>query len=369
LPSIKPELEDKPATAPTIKREPPSSTISPFTSRAERTRRAQQNAIKFEMSDQEPPKVGSMASPQVASARTRPGAPKEKIKTKEATLPSAATFTQVARTRERSGTPFGIKSKDNSATIGTSASAEAETAIDNAFKKLVPPDRLRVPDAHPLTSEDILYNERVRKLADKSIRVPGLHPLTYEDILHNERVQERAANRSNETNIGNTNNKNNNPNIPSMSISQPTNKPIVNFSNPTSPKPKIPATTESLIAAACQQLNDQAKKYRDLENDACDREEELADHWAAARHLRVKAIEERRNALVVIRHRRRQLAALQGMSAKEIFERGLMGSLLPLHVEKEPRAGTAEFERMVVEGEEAGVEDDGYETPPFGGEG
>jgi hypothetical protein len=47
----------------------------------------------------------------------------------------------------------------------------------------------------------------------------------------------------------------------------------------------------------------------------------------------------------------------------------LMGSLLPLHVEKEPRAGTAEFERMVVEGEEAGVEDDGYETPPFGGEG
>jgi hypothetical protein len=425
FPSVKPELEEKPATTPTIKREPPSSTISPFTSRAERARRAQQNAIKSEteMFDQEPTKVGSMASPQVASARTRSGATKEKIKTKEATLPSAATFTHVARTRERSGTPFGIKSKDNSATINSSTSAEAETAIDNAFKKLVSPGRLRVPDVddlthedmrnieraqeraansirvpgpHPLTNEDIHHNERVRKLADKTIRVPGLQPLTYEDMLHNERVRkqrladntirvpgphpltfedhlhnervlERAANRSNENNSGN--NKENNPNIPSMFISQPTTKPIVNFSNPTSPKPKIPATPENLMAAARQQLNDQAKKYRELENDACDREEELADHWAIARHLRVRAIEERRNALVVIRHRRRQMAALQGMSAKEIFERGLMALLLPLHVEKEPRAGTEEFERMVIEGEEAGVEDDGYDTPPFGGSG
>jgi hypothetical protein len=43
-----------------------------------------------------------------------------------------------------------------------------------------------------------------------------------------------------------------------------------------------------------------------------------------------------------------------------------MDLMRPMHVEKEPQVGTEEFERMVIEGQEAGEEDDGYETPPFG---
>ncbi|KAM0697871.1 hypothetical protein Q7P36_002725 [Cladosporium allicinum] len=373
LSPLKPEFEYKPVPTPTTKREPPSSTISPFTSRAERTRRAQLNAIKSEMSDQEPAKVGSMASPQAASARTRAGALKEKAEMekvtllstatftqealnekteiKQATLPSAATFTQVARTSERLGTPFGIPPKGKAATVNSSVSAQAEAAIDNAFNKLVPFDRVRVPEARTFT---------------------------YEDVRRSEREQKRNDNLSNQTNSGNNGN-NISPNIPSISISQPannpsmflpqpTNPPIPNFSNPTIPQ--TPSDPASLIAAARQQLDDQAQLYRDLENDACDLEEWLTDRLALVRAMRVKSIEELRNALIVIRHRHRQLNALQGMSGKEIVEGGFTELLRPLFVEKEPRAGGEEFARMSVEDDEAGVDvDDGSKTPPFGGEG
>lgn len=258
---------------------------------------------------------------------------KEKTEIKEAILPGAATFTQVARTSERLGTPFGIPPKGKSATASNSRSAQAEAAIDNALNKLVPPDRARVPEAR--TS-------------------------TYEDILRNEREQKRNENLSNQTNNGNNNGNNNSPNIPSISISQPTNNPIPNFSNPTIPQ--TPPDPASLIAAARQQLTDQAQLYRDLENDACDLEDWLADRSVLARAMRVKSIEERRNALIVIRHRHRQLNALQGMSGAEIFDGGFMELLRPLFVENEPRAGSVEFERMAVEGEGVGVQNDGYES-------
>ena len=354
---LKPEFEYKPAPTSTTKRELLSSTISPFTSRAERARRAQLNATKSEMSDQEPAKVGSMASPQAASARTRAGALKEKAEMekatllstatftqealsekteiKQATLPSAATFTQVARTSERLGTPFGIPPKGKAATVNSSVSAQAEAAIDNAFKKLVPLDRVRVPEARTFT---------------------------YEDVRRNEREQKRNDNLSNQTNSGNNGN-NISPNIPSISISQPANNPSMFLPQPTNPPipnfsnliiPQTPSDPASLIAVARQQLIDQAQLYRELENDACDLEEWLTERLALVRVMRVKSIEENRNALIVIRHRHRQLNALQGMSAAEIVEGGFAELLRPLFVENEPRAGSEEFARM------AGVDvDDG----------
>ena len=359
LPPLEPEFEEKPAFTPTIKREPPSSTISPFTSRAERARRAQLNAIKPEMSDRKAAKIGGMANPLKASAATGSGTPKKNTVTKEATLSSAAAFTQAARTRERLGTPFGIKPKEISTAVRNSESARAEIAIDNAFKKLVPRDNNAVPTAATPT-----YEEK---------------PLTYEDIYKREREQKRIdklnEQRKNKANDGNGNNG---PNIPSMFLSQPTNHPsmfrppptnvpLVSPPNPVAPQAKIPATPESLLARAYKHLDDTAQYYRDVENGACEREEHLAELWTIARQLRVQAIEERRDALVVIRHRRRQLDALRGLSGVEIVQGGLERWFRPLHVENEPCPGSEEFEKMVVEGQEAGVEDDGYETPPSGG--
>jgi hypothetical protein len=376
LPALQPKFEEQATPAPTIECEPASATISPFTSRAERALRAKLKAIKSEEADQERATVDSMALPQTASARrTRSGAAKEDTEMKEAillsskangsgtakentkkkeatllsseatgsgtarekkeaTLLSSDAFNQAARRRERSGTPFGIQPSGNSATNSTSTSTDAMTAIDNAFNALVSPDGVRVPDA-------VVPSRAQRRQI--------------------ERDQRREDKRSN---------NGNNLNMPSTSISQPTNNPIPIFSNPTASPPPIPSTTaatpEALINAAHKHLDSQARLYRSLENDACDREEELAECWTLARQLRVKAIEERRNALVVIRHRRRQLATLQGLSAGELFDGGLMDLMRPMHVEKEPQVGTEEFEKMVIEGQEAGEEDDGYETPPFG---
>jgi hypothetical protein len=360
LPSLKPESEEQAAPAPTIKREPPSSTISPFTSRAECARRAKLNAIKSEVSsDQEPADISSMATPQAASARTRLAASKEdadmneaiilstaakeNTEMKESTLPSAAAFTQAARTRERSGTTFGIKPKENSATIGTATSPQAETAIDKAFSKLISPDRATVPAASTPTRAQRRNKERNTR---------------------------RDGRRNNDSNNGNNGNNTTPGNVLDQ-LSNPlsTTRATTNFSNPSrepTPLASFP-TAESILVAAFKHLESQAQKYRNLENDACDREEELADRWTLARQLRVKAIEERRNALVLIRYRHRQLAALQGMSDTEIVEGGLVGVLEPFFLEDGAFAGTEEFERMVVEGEEAGgMEDDGYETPPFG---
>ena len=375
LPALQPKFEDQATPAPTIECEPASATISPFTSRAERARRAKVKAIKSEEAEQERATVDSMALSQTASARrTRSGAAKEDTEMKEAillsskanrsgtakentkkkedtllsseatglgtarekkeaTLLSSDAFNQAARRRERSGTPFGIQPSGNSATNITSTSTDAMTAIDNAFNALVSPDGVRVPDA-------VVPSRAQRRQI--------------------ERDQRRDDKRSN---------NGNNLNMPCTSTSQPTNNPIPNFSNATASPPPLPSTTaptpEALIDAAHKHLDSQARLYRSLENDACDREEELAECWTLARRLRVNAIEDRRNALVVIRHRRRQLATLQGLSAGELFDGGLMDLMRPMHVEKEPQVGSEEFEKMVIEGQEAGEEDDGYETPPF----
>jgi hypothetical protein len=381
LPALQPKSEEQATPAPTIKREPASATISPFTSRAERARRAKLKAIKSEEADQERATADSMALPQTASAcRTRsgaakedeemkeairlsteansPGTAKENPRKKEATLLSSEAtrsgtakgkkllnsdaFDQAARRRERSGTPFGIEPSGNAATNSTSTSTDAKTAIDNAFNALVSPDGVRVPD--------VVDPSRAQR----------------RQIERDQRREDKRSN--NETNNGN------NLDIPSMPISKPTNQhPVPNFSNPTASPPSFSTITSptpgALIEAARKHLDNQAKIYQDLANDTCDREEELAEFWALARQLRIGAIQERRNALVVIRHRRRQLDTLQGLSAEELFDGGLMDLMRPLDVEKAPQVGTEEFERMVIEGQEAGEEDDGYETPPFGGSG
>jgi hypothetical protein len=403
LPAVQPKSEEQATPARTIKREPASATLSPFTSRAERARRAKLNAIKSEVAEQEHAVDSSMALPQTNSACTRSGKAKEdtelkevlllsskvalsgkakekkelreathlgneatrsgtangnKLKEatltdseatrsgtakgkKEAALLSSDAFSRAARTRERSGTPFGIQPWETPATNSIPTPTQAETAIDNAYNKFISPNGVRVPGAMIPTRAQRRQNERNQQREDKR------------------------------TNNETSNSNGNNDPIPSMSISQPTNNPIPNFSNPTAPPPSFSAATaptpEALIAAAHKQLDNQAQKYRDLEHDACDREEQLAEIWALSRQLRVKAIEERCNALVVIRHRRRQLDAMRGLSAQEVVEGDLTDLMRPLFVEKEPQAGTEEFERMVIEGQEVGVEDDGYETPPYGG--
>ena len=343
-PSLEPEPElEYRAAPPTIKRGPAAS-ISPFTSRAERARRAaKRNAASFETPDQAPSTVNSMTSKKVASVRAHSDTPNKGTDVKEPTLPSSEGFTLAARTSERSGAPFGIKPQGTSATTSSSASAQAvqdhkgQTAIDKAFESLIASDYAKAQAAATLTRSQRRNNERNQKRDNK---------------------------RNKKTNTGNNNII---PNNSSNITDHLSNCATTSSTNPTQPQNPPPASAESVIAAAYKHLDKQAQKYRDLENDACDREEELADFWTVARQLRVKAIEERRNALVVIRHRRRKLESLQGLSGEVILERGLMGLLKPLQVTDEPTAGSEEFEKMVIEGQKAGGQgDDGYETPPYG---
>jgi len=363
LPSLQPHPDNQPAPASIIKREPASS-ISPFISRAERARRAQAklNATDVEMTNQEPQHTSNMASIPTARARTRAGALNENTNNEKPTFSSSEEFTQAARACAHPGTPIeNTDNKKKSTLLSSAAFTEAARARERSGTPygIKPNDKLATTtrlEATLVTSEILTGNaaDSLNKTTD-SATLPAAANLNRAQRRKNERNQKRDDKRSSRI-------TNSNPYI-ANAVDQGTTI-LADQTGPLSPMSSSP---DKLIATAYDHLSKQAAKYRELENDACDREEYLAEMWSKARELRVQAIEERRNALVVIRHRRRHVKALEGLSRQAIVDGGLARMLRPLHVSDEPRADSEEFEKMEEEGKESrGQEDDGYETPPYG---
>lgn len=90
------------------------------------------------------------------------------------------------------------------------------------------------------------------------------------------------------------------------------------FSAPARTYTHVGSDPESMIHFHYHHLDKLARELRDKEADACDREENLAAMLEQAQTLRNLAVQERSNGLVLIRHRLRELAALEGKTKDEI---------------------------------------------------
>jgi hypothetical protein len=134
--------------------------------------------------------------------------------------------------------------------------------------------------------------------------------------------------------------------------------------HPAPPAPR-PLDTNDFLVRANYHLNTIAADLRKQENDACDREEHLATLLEQAREIRLRAIQDRSNGLVIVRDRKKKLNELEKriFNNEEIDPAELVGLVGPLKLEEPVERG--EFERMRVEGR-GNEREDGYESDPFG---
>lgn len=121
------------------------------------------------------------------------------------------------------------------------------------------------------------------------------------------------------------------------------------FSAPARTYTHISSDPESMIHVHYHHLDKLARELRDKEAIACDREENLAAMLEQAQTLRNLAVQERSDGLVLIRHRRRELAALEGKTKDEIDGNPeWRETLRPLELGEMDR-GSEEFEVMAKE--------------------
>lgn len=154
-------------------------------------------------------------------------------------------------------------------------------------------------------------------------------------------------------------------NVPALPVTQATAAPPVPTAaaqpvTPARSSPPIPRAEPlkpaDLLTMARRRLGDLTADLRRQENEACDREDRLETLLGHARDIRSRAMQDRSNGLVIVRDRRKRLAALEIrlLNDEGIDPDELVGLVNPLMLE-EPVEREA-FERMRVEGNEREVE-------------